>query len=148
MSNMLLFVNSVCRKWGLPEVEEPDRGEHAPVAQLAKSRRRVAARAVDSLPWSHSFVGEPFEPAWTGRDGRFLFVVDCQPLSNVICGKSPLDSLDLECCCQNITENLKSAIFMGWRPPRPGDDPVLWQKRDHNRMADHLVNATMDMQKS
>ena len=85
---------------------------------------------------------------WQKSHKHFLFIVDCQPLCNVICGKSPLESPDSENTCHRTTENIKALFFLGWAPPRRWEDPVFWKPREYNRIADYLVSATMDLKTS
>ena len=37
---------------------------------------------------------------------------------------------------------------MEWKPSRDIDDPVVWHKRSFNKIADYIVNHTMDAKRS
>ena len=43
-----------------------------------------------------------------------------------------------------ISNNLFELLEHGWKPAGSTDDPVRWHKRDFNKIADYLVNHTMD----
>ena len=43
---------------------------------------------------------------------------------------------------------MKAVFFLGWAPPRRWKDPVTWKPRGYNKIADYLVNATMDLEAS
>ena len=47
-----------------------------------------------------------------------------------------------------ITNNLVGLLDCGFLPNCIHLDPVIWQKRELNVIADHLVNHTMDVRKS
>ena len=43
-----------------------------------------------------------------------------------------------------ILAHITSIIANSWQPRYEWHDPVLWEKREHNQIADHLANLTMD----
>ena len=47
-----------------------------------------------------------------------------------------------------IVDNLARLYDSGWQPPQPYADPIAWQKREHNLVADWLCNYTMDCKRS
>ena len=44
-----------------------------------------------------------------------------------------------------ISANLVAIIDAGWDPPQRRDDPVQWRRCERNKIADFLVNYTMDI---
>ena len=49
---------------------------------------------------------------------------------------------------ERITSNIHAIYTAGWRPPRAYDDPIMWQGREENVVADFLANLTMDKKES
>ena len=98
---------------------------------------------------AHSSRSEPdidqnLEIPWESQQGRFLFVVDCQPVQRLACGHTSLLNEQFRPPLHRIVDNLAEFIGLGLLPPSSAADPVLWAKRDRNSAADYLWNYTMD----
>ena len=145
MSRLPFFINSVCEQWELPVLPSSSASEPQHV-EVREKRRRTTS--MGDMPSSHSPPGQELEFDFGTFRGRFVFVVDCEPLCEVVCGRSPLNDPSLEPLLVNITNSLQSILFSGWLPPQKWHDPVLWRRRAHNRLADFLVNYTMDTKQS
>ena len=76
--------------------------------------------------------------------GRFSIIVDWQPLAAVVNGQTSLANPRLEAVFGRITRNLFAMLDRVWKPSRDIDDAVAWQPREFNKIADYLVNYTMD----
>ena len=76
--------------------------------------------------------------------GRTQFVVDCQPLSNIICGKTPIINNEFAPMCERIFNNLHSIIRLGGTFQNKSY-PIEWRPRNFNQLADALANQAMDL---
>eukprot|EP00973_Karenia_brevis_P085365 11846863-Karenia_brevis.AAC.1 len=47
-----------------------------------------------------------------------------------------------------LVDNIRILCVKGWLPPEARYDPVLWTKRENNKLADHICNVTMDSKQS
>ena len=81
---------------------------------------------------------------WERFHGCFLFMVDCQPLSDIINGRIPLKCLDLEETLADTLHSVEKMLDCGWQPCGLWTDPVKWVPREHNVVADFLCNYSMD----
>ncbi len=88
------------------------------------------------------------EISWDQGDHCFVFIVDCQPLQRITCGRTPLLNDSYLPLFTRILDNLRDIFKEGFVPPRLVDDPILWVKRDKNKLADYLCNVTMDRKRS
>ena len=101
------------------------------------------------IPGNHVAAGSDCEGfQWEGPEGHFLIVCDCKPLVDVAMGTCPLTDMSLQPSSRRLTRSLATVIMKGMQPLRSHGDPVLWRKRDCNKIAYHLVNVTMDAQSS
>ena len=85
---------------------------------------------------------------WESPVHRFIFIVDCQVLQRIVCGHTALHTDFHMPLFVRILEHLKWIFEKGLLPPRLVDDPILWVKRDVNKLADYLANVTMDRKRS
>ena len=53
---------------------------------------------------------------------------------------------ELEMVFRQMVKHLHHLSSSGWRPRRDIDNFVIWSPRQYNVVADHLVNAALDMQ--
>ena len=138
------FEKLICEKWGFVTAEPRS---HAELRDgLAAKRQRVAVHHIKHMPTAH---GER-APETTSESvpGRFSIIVDCLPLAAVVNGQTSLANPSLEPVFGRITRNLFAMLDRGWKPSRDIDDAIVWQPREFNKMADFLVNYTMDERKS
>ena len=49
---------------------------------------------------------------------------------------------------ERLANNLAGIFACGWQPPEMWKDPVCWRRRTRNIVADHVVNCSMDAQRS
>jgi len=111
-----------------------------------EKRARIHIHPLESLPEGH---GEGAPAIQLGGPSKFfVFVTDCKPLADVVNGHAPLKTDELSHLFGRITRNIFSMLSMDWSPPRVVGDPVVWQRREFNQMADYIVNHTMDEKRS
>ena len=133
------FVECVCRSWRLP---------------CLKRQSSASAEPPPSGPPSFGLTAEPDlqisdeDANWGSGSFRAKFVVDCQPLMLVMNGDTPLHQGVLDSPEGSIFERMGSSILRlldaGVRPQQDHFDFVTWRKRDWNKLADFLVNKTMN----
>ena len=62
----------------------------------------------------------------------------------MLCGHTALWNFDFGPVVSRINHNIVDLITEGFLPPSARCDPVRWEKREHNKVADYLCNMTMD----
>ena len=146
-ANLEYFTNTVCQAWGLPEL--PARATTVSSPGLPPRAKKVrSAHAIADCPAQHSLAYAGHHVEWGDLERRVAFVVDCQPVQRIAMGLLPLNDPASEQIFEGICDNLAKIIGAGWLPPQVWHDPVIWRKREHNLVADFLVNFTMDSQGS
>ena len=75
--------------------------------------------------------------------GRISFIVDCQTLSDIVCGTLPINSNIYEPIFERITNNIFQILRNGQSFAKPSR-PVEWRPRSFNQLADDLANRAMD----
>ena len=115
-------------------------------APMPERTKRVVLHTLDNLPSDHD-SDCPRLHFWRGAK-CVQFIVDCKPLSRVICGHDCLKSPELAPVFERMTTALFHVMGSGWSPHTLCADPVLWHQRECNCLADFLVNYTMDIQQS
>lgn len=130
------FVNEISVAWGLPTMRR-DALKCRPAAnRTSHSAKNCASEEPE--------IDQKLEIPWESSHDRFLFVVDCQPLQRLVCGQTALLNDHLRPLLHRVLDNLAEIVGFGFLPPVASNDPVLWAKREHNSVADHLCNKTMD----
>jgi len=81
---------------------------------------------------------------WDHVQKRFAFVVDCRPLCEVVNGRDSLRCHSLTSAFERMTNNLFRMLGDSWYPSYLASDPVLWHRQEYNRIADYIVNYTME----
>ena len=81
---------------------------------------------------------------WEKNACCFVFIVDCQPLADVMNGKAPLKAPGLAPVFERLTSRLFDMLQSGWGLHTQTADPISWQRRSFNKVADYLLNYTMD----
>ena len=84
---------------------------------------------------------------WESDTMRFAFVVDCQTLQGLACGHTALLSDELRPLISRIVRNIVSLVGTGRLPSCIWSDPIRWERRVRNKVADYLCNFTMDVKK-
>ena len=110
---------------------------------------RSKAHTLQNVPENHTDgndVVEIFE--WESPRRKFTIVCDCKPLVEVAMGVNPLNDCSLQPGFRRLTRSLANLILGGLLPMQSHVDPILWRSRDSNKIADHLVNVTMDTKQS
>ena len=140
LQNASEFVCSVCRKWGLPGTKPVERstGQHC-----APKRRK--SFSLDDFPES-VIPGAAYD--WDSVCRKFVCVVDCRPVQQVLCGCSALVDDSLRPVFSRTARHIAESLDAGWTAPRRWHDPVYWKRREMNKTADYLVNFTMDEARS
>ena len=131
-------MRGICTMYGLPCTK-----------YKARESRDMVAEHVD-IPRDSSHGNTMCWPdiSWDEGCHRFVFDVDCQPLQRISCGRTPLLNDSYFPLFRRILDNLKDIFKEGFVPPRLVDDPVLWVRREKNKLADYLCNVTMDRKRS
>jgi hypothetical protein len=145
------FIQTVCKQWELPSTQDTapspqDAPEPSSTKKMRKANRRLADcltkhaddAACSSKPGSRDSLLPDEGPS------RFLFVVDCKPLQRIVCGHSLLLAPELKPLFTRIVKHIATILDIGWLPPDGWRDPVDWRRRERNKVADYLVNYTMD----
>ena len=142
------FAGLVCKQWGLP-LHDLQGALHSPETSPLLSRSKRQRRHdfdLANLPRLH---GENCgRLCWDRVAGSFVFIVDCKPVVDILCGRAPLLCSDLKPMYERMTTNLGRLLQSGRRPHELVGDPVLWQRRENNVIADYIVNHTMDRRES
>ena len=72
--------------------------------------------------------------------------MDNQLLADVVCGRAKVEQQHHQQYLDRILETIATVfIVKGWGPREPHHDPVKWRRRVHNKEADYLCNAAMNM---
>ena len=131
-------MRGICTMYGLPCTK-----------YKARESKDMVAEHVD-IPRDSSHGNTMCWPdiSWDEGCHSFVFVVDCQPLQRITCGRTPLLNDSYFSLFRRILDNLKDIFKEGFVPPRLVDDPVLWVRREKNKLADYLCNVTMDRKQS
>ena len=146
------FITRVCNAWDLPVPS--DVGSDLPSTldsfqkQTSPAKKQRGNMHLKDQLLQHSLTPATLSYAWTRRRRSFVFIVDCLPVQSVSCGHSLLTAPELKDTFRRICDNLGAICSCGWQPPRPTGDPVQWQRRIHNLVADGLVNYTMDVERT
>jgi hypothetical protein len=141
------FVSLICEKWGLPKPKITDVSSsgdgHCGVMREAKRLKVITS--LDGRPRVHDTLDvEPLIVEWARSHGCFMFVVDCQPLAEVVNGRAPLHAAELEDCLEQTLRDIEIILDCGWIPSGLWTDPIKWAPRAHNIVADYLCNYSMD----
>ena len=76
-------------------------------------------------------------------NGRILFVVDCQTLADITCGKTVISSTMYEPISQRIYNNICDILASGIQFQNQLS-PIERRPRNFNQLADELANYSMD----
>ena len=85
------------------------------------------------------------EIKWWRHTGCFAFVVDCKPLAEVLKGQVPLARPDQQPIFERSSNRIGDMVQACWTPASPIAYPVMWHRREYNKVADYIVNLTMDL---
>ena len=134
------FVRKVCEKWQLPSsIHVESQAKGTPSKHVPEGRKHQDHDDVD--------MGA-LELKWQTETRRFCMVVDCQALQRIICGHTPLLNDNYRPLFSHATNNIMEVVRSGWLPTTNESDPVIWTRRDNNKLADYLCNWTMDVKKT
>ena len=75
---------------------------------------------------------------------RVQFIVDCQPLANIVNGVTPITSENYGPICKRINNNLVAFVDDGASSHNLAC-PVIWRPRHFNQLADELANRAMNI---
>ena len=134
------FAKKICKTWGLHDCIEEVPREDGRAIPAAPTHRSL--HTLDNIPLAHG--GHCPQIQWERDMGSFSFVVDCRPLAQIMNGQAPLKTPTLAPIFERMTQNIFELLGAGWTPECQVADPVLWQRREHNEIANHIVNAAMD----
>eukprot|EP00959_Pyramimonas_sp_CCMP1952_P020492 432495-Pyramimonas_sp.AAC.1 len=140
------FEAQTCDRWNLYRPREQEEDDERHVGPPPARRSRTNNHSLDDLPATHG-EGAP-EMQWAGPERHFCFVTDCEPLANVINGETVLLNPDLLPLFTRVSDKLFGLVENGWMTSQPELNPAQWRRRCFNRIADHIANYTMDIQRS
>ena len=75
---------------------------------------------------------------------RWRRLLQMGPLADVMNGIAPLEAPGLAPVFERMTDRLFDMLQQGWGLHTQTADPVVWHRRCYNKIADFLVNNTMD----
>ena len=78
-------------------------------------------------------------------EGRIQFVVDCQTLSDITCGRTPVNSPVYAPIIERFFNNILNIASMG-STFQNVLTPIEWRPRNSNQLADDLANYSMDLE--
>ena len=137
------FRETICKAWGL-KLPAGGACEGTPSAPAhPRKKLKAAPRSLQTLPETHG-QRHP-DVVWENSACSMVFVVDCQPLAEIMNGKSPLQTPELTPAFERMTRRLFQVLDAGWHVNAQCNDPVVWHRREYNRIADYLVNYTIDL---
>ena len=113
---------------------------------MKESEEKKGIHQIKDLPTDHGHIGE--STCWTRSSGCFIFITDCKPLADILCGHAPLKVPSLTPIFERMSRCLFQIFEQSLSPPACTDDPVVWRRRECNQIPDFLVNYTMDHQNS
>jgi hypothetical protein len=135
------FINTLCRNWGLPTIAS--KKEPAAIC-MEPPEKKAKQYGFDGVPSSHWEQASEETYDWHRKSCSFAFIVDCKGLQSLVCGHSSLQGDGLKPIFERTLTNLVNLYDRGWTPAVPWDDPVAWQRREKNKIADYLANLTME----
>ena len=135
----LVFINTLCARWSLPKLFPTCVSENA-TREVRVQRPKYVLPSAESLVIPKTCMPK--------SSGRLVFVVDCQPLSMIVGGHTPLRSTTLRPVFTRICRNLGELVQHFELGTDDADDPVHWVPRGDNQLADSLCNYTMDIGRS
>ena len=150
MRGLNQFLHGICTKFRLPYGHLVPRGQDLclPSSEVSgdeTAKQRRLNEDNDGLP-SVQFLLEDLQ--WSTHGPRIKYIVDCQPLCEVLNGDAVCDcKLDGGVTRPILAEaaaHFDALLSSGWRPQRSSDNFVHWRKREHNKLADYICNRTMD----
>ena len=120
------FAAIVCESWCLPDFYASDRSSTDAGPMPPSPKRRRLEVSIAALPPTHGDGDLHSAPRWFSGSGCFLFVVDCEPLAQVVNGQVPLTDPTLSPVLKRIVARFVRWVGAGWHPLTPWGDPVSW----------------------
>ena len=127
------FASSLCKRWGLPVFGNAGEQGQEPMASPLVKRRKVL-HPLEDLPKHHGDECPPVN--WRRERGCSCFIVDCEPLAQVLSGHAPLRVPSMTPLFERMAGTLFDLLEAGLTPCRQSEDPVLWHRREFNKIAD------------
>jgi len=76
--------------------------------------------------------------------GKFGFILDCNPVVQILNGWAPSDRPDTDPKCDYITNRIATWMGDGWGLAPDPHHPCQWRPREWNKVADWLANRAMN----
>ena len=110
------FVNKACTLWKLPLLQALAK-ETVPITGDVPPAKRRRLRMLDDcvLIRSPSDADPPL--TWKYGAKELIFIVDCKPLQQIICGHAPLRNDELAPVLHKMSENIAFVMELGWNSP-------------------------------
>ena len=90
----------------------------------------------------------PQDLHWSTHGRRLKLIVDCKPLFDILSRDAvydcKLDGGSARAILAKMAAHFDALLSMDWRLQHSTDNFIHWSKREHNKLADHLCNRTMD----
>jgi len=139
------FADKVCNAWGLPAICGMAPGATSETFQTdgpAKKQACIEKWQLSEIPYDHGQSCPQVH--WEKFPRSFAFVVDCKPVADILNGRCPLKSASSGPMHERMTDRIVRMLACSWGPHVRAGDPVLWQPRKYNQIADFLANHAME----
>ena len=137
------FVSRACADAHVPLEGYKPRDSSTDLAEHVSKKRRLEFSGAQ--PEANELQETPAALLrWSSWEKRFLFICDSELLVDAVCGRAVLEEELYEPVLERIVCAIAGFFENGWRPPTDWEDPVVWMRRSHNKVADGLADWTMD----
>ena len=130
------FACKICDQWSLPRISARGNLEAIPM---------LTVRMQTSIEDPPYLLPNPMESQWDGPANRLWIQTDNQQVQEVFGGRSTLDADHLRPICTRIARYMSRLLAKGWRPQNDTADLILWDPREYNAHADHVLNCALDL---
>ena len=140
------FINSCCAERSLPVWRRSQMASSQGSDGYEKDRGQrtgeQSTRHIHQMPTCEE-LSIPHECTHS-RAGTIHFVIDCQPVCNIVCGKASLKDAYYRPIFVRICRKLQRTSCSLGLGITAIEQPVMWVERTKNQLADTLCNYTMD----
>ena len=135
------FLRTLCELWGLP-CWTKDNHSREPEQEW---KQRV--KETEAEPPSPDIM-EEYDLRWPGHRPRLKVILDCQPLVQILNGVHPIKhrpgAMKAKDLIKTAFDHMANLFQHGVYPQENPGEYFVWRRRELNKLADHIVNQTMD----